>query len=56
MSNKELAVQLYSAILQSASIIASNPNFQQSLILPTLDEAVNQVEQLTELLSRIKDK
>lgn len=55
MSNKELAVQLYSAILQSGAIVASNPNYQGTIVLPSLDDAVNQVAQLTEKLSRIQD-
>lgn len=55
MTNKELAVQLYSAILQSGSIVASNPNYKGTIVLPSLDDAVDQVAQLTEKLSRVQD-
>ena len=55
MSNKELAVQLYPAIMQSCAIVASNPNYQGTIVLPSLDDAVDQVAQLTEKLSRIQD-
>lgn len=55
MTNKELAVRLYSAILQSSAAVTSNPNFTGTVKTPTLDEAVDQVAQLTEKLSRIKD-
>lgn len=56
MTNKELAVQLYSAILHSCATVASNPNFKTNIKTPTLDEAVDQVAQLTEKLSRIENK
>lgn len=56
MSNKELAVQLYSAFLQSAATIASSPNCHESIRTPSLDEMVEQVEALTEKLSRVQDK
>lgn len=56
MSNKELAVQLYSAFLQSVSIIAASPNCHNSIRTPTLDEMVEQVGILTEKLSCIQDK
>lgn len=55
MSNKELAVQLYSAILQSAAIVMSNPNYKGTVKIPALDDAVEQVALLTEKLSSIKD-
>lgn len=55
MSNKELAVQLYSAILQASAIVASNPNCHDTIRIPTLDSAVEQVAQLAEKLSRIED-
>lgn len=55
MSNKELAVQLYSAILQSAATVMSNPNYKEITKIPTLDDAVEQVALLTEKLSSIKD-
>lgn len=55
MTNKELAVQLYSAFLQSAATIAASPNQHEDVRTPTLDEIVTQVELLTEKLSRIED-
>lgn len=55
MSNKELAVQLYSAILQASATVASNPNAHGKIAIPTYDKAVDEIAQLTEMLSRIKD-
>lgn len=55
MTNKELAVQLYSAIMQSTATVASNPNYRGTIVLPSLDDAVDQVAKLAEMLSRIQD-
>lgn len=55
MSNKELAVQLYSAILQASAIVASNPNLKGTVSIPTHEKAVDEIAELAEMLSRIKD-
>jgi hypothetical protein len=52
-SNKELAVELYCALIQSRSIIASQA--RGKIVSPTDEEAVAEVEVLVELLSKIKD-
>ena len=56
MTNKELAVQLYSAIIQSSATAASNPNCHDRIILPSINDAVAEVAQLAEKLSHIEDK
>ena len=56
MTNKELAVQLYCASLQATATVASNPNFHQTVQIPTNDKMVDEVEKLAEMLSRIEDK
>ena len=56
MTNKELAVQLYSAIIQCAATVSSSPNFKGTVKIPSLDDAVEQVAQLTEKLSSIENK
>lgn len=55
MSNKELAVRLYSSLLQASSVASANPNFHGIVKTPTLDEAVEQVAQLAEKLSHLED-
>ncbi len=55
MTNKELAVQLYSAFMQSAAILCASPNFHGKVATPSLDEMVEQVEKLTAKLSHIQD-
>lgn len=55
MSNKELAVQLYSAILQASATVASSPNYHVTIKIPSLDDAVDQVAKLTEKLSHVED-
>lgn len=55
MTNKELAVQLYSAILQCHATVASNPNYRGTLQIPSLDDAVEQVALLAGKLSRIEN-
>ena len=54
MTNKELAVQLYSATLQANATVMSNPNYQGKIKLPELDSVVSNVEKLAEQLARIK--
>lgn len=55
MSNKELAVQLYSAILQATATVMSNPNFKETVKAPTREESVDEIAKLTKMLSRIED-
>jgi hypothetical protein len=54
-SNKELAVELYSAFLVSMSSILSNPNYTGEAVGPSFDEMVAGVEKLTERLSKIPE-
>ena len=54
-TNKELAVELYSAFLISSSNIISSPNFKGTVALPTHDEMVEQVRLLASTLSAIQD-
>lgn len=60
MTNKELAVQLYSSFLQAAAIINASPNLDlqraKAIHLPTSDEMVATVKELTEKLASIEDK
>lgn len=53
-SNKELAVELYSASLISSAILFSSPNFKGVVKVPTDDEMVQQIEKLTVELSAIE--
>lgn len=54
-SNKELAVELYSAFLIASGSIFSSPNFKGTIKCPTNDEMVKQIEELTAKLSSIKN-
>jgi len=54
-TNKELAVELYSAFLISSGSIFSSPNFKGTIKFPSNDEMVEQVQELTAKLSRIQD-
>ncbi len=54
-TNKELAVELYSAFLVSSGSIYSNPNFKNSIQLPSTDEMAELVKELTAKLSEIQD-
>lgn len=53
-TNKELAVELYSAFLISSSNVVSNPNYKGTIQLPTNDDMIEQVNDLTAKLSEIK--
>lgn len=56
-SNKELAVDLYGHILKCEAIIMSSPNFNGKYVqIPSLDDAVEQVELLAAKLARVKDE
>lgn len=55
MSNKELAVQLYSAILQATATVVSNPNFKETIRIPSAEKAVDEIANIAKMLSRIED-
>ena len=55
-TNKELAVELYSAFLISSGNTFSSPNFTGTIRFPSNDEMVEQINELTTKLSRIEDK
>lgn len=55
-TNKELAVELFSAYLQASATLASSPNYQEPIRTPTLDEMVDQVAKLTQKLSSITNE
>lgn len=54
-TNKELAVELYSAFLISSGNMLSSPNFKGTIKYPTNDEMVAQIKDLTAKLSTIQD-
>lgn len=54
-TNKELAVELYSAFLISSGSMLSSPNFKGTIKYPTNDEMVEQIRELTVKLSTIQD-
>lgn len=54
-TNKELAVELYSAFLISSGSLLSSPNFKGEIQFPTTDEMVKQVKELTAKLSTVQD-
>lgn len=55
-SNKELAVELYSAILNAAATISASPRATAGTVqVPTLESAVDEVAKCAKLLSRIPD-
>ena len=54
-TNKELAVELYSASLISSGNIFSSPNFNGTVKIPTNDEMVEQIREIAAKLSTIQD-
>lgn len=54
-TNKELAVELYSAFLISSGNMISSPNFSGTVKFPTNDEMVEQIKELTAKLSTVQD-
>ncbi len=54
-TNKELAVELYSAFLISSGNLFSHPNCSDPIKLPTTDEMAKEVEELTRKLSTIQE-
>lgn len=56
MTNKELAVQLYTTNLQVQSTILSNPNHTTGKVkIPTYEDMVEDVRKIAALLSEISD-
>lgn len=53
-TDKELAVELYSAYLISAGHLYSNPNVNGNVKNPTIDEMIAHITDLTTKLSRIQ--
>ena len=54
-TNKELAVELYSAFLISSGNLYSSPNYEGTVKLPSVDDMVQQVKELTAKLSSVQD-
>lgn len=55
-SNKALAVELYSAILNAAAIVSASSRATAGTVqVPTIESAVAEVEKCAELLAKIKD-
>ena len=54
-TNKELAVELYSAFLISSGNLYSSPNYKGTVKLPSVDDMVQQVKELTAKLSSVQD-
>lgn len=54
-TNKELAVELYSAFLVASATIYSNPGFQGTVKLPTNDHMVEQIQELTTKLAQVQN-
>ncbi len=54
-TNKELAVEVYSAFLISSGHLFSNPNCSGTIKLPTTDEMAEAIEELTKKLSSIQE-
>lgn len=54
-TNKELAVELYSAFLVDTGSIASSPNFSGAFKLPTTEQMIDIIKEMTEKLSTIQD-
>jgi hypothetical protein len=54
-TNKELAIELYSAYLQCFGTLSSNPNTNGIVRAPNNDEMTEQIADLTKKLSKIPD-
>lgn len=54
-TNKELAIELYSAYLQCYGALSSNPNAKEIIRVPNNDEMAEQIADLTKKLSKIPD-
>lgn len=53
-TNKELAVEVWTAILQATATLASSPDFTY-VGIPTPEQAVKEISELAVLLSQIED-
>ena len=56
MTNKELAVQVWTAMLQATATIGSSEKFNCDVIIPSPETAVNEISVLANLLSQIDDR
>ena len=54
-TNKELAVEMYIAFSNISAGMVSSPNFKGAIQLPTVDDMVATVAELTQKLSSIDD-
>jgi len=55
-TNKELAVDLYCAFLQSSGSLFSSPNIKGNNIkYPSVDEMIETIKEMQQKLSTIKD-
>ena len=54
-TNKELAVELYSAFLISSGSLYSSANYKGAVKLPSVDDMAQQVKELTAKLSSVQD-
>lgn len=54
-TNKELAVELYSAFLISSGNMFSSPNFKGTVKFPTNDEMVEHIRKIAAKLSTVQD-
>lgn len=54
-TNKELAVEVYSAFLIARGSICSNPNFQETIIIPNAEEMAATIAEIADKLSAIED-
>lgn len=54
-TNKELAVELYSAYLKASGSLFASPNFKGKVNFPSNDEMVVQIAELALKLSAVED-
>jgi len=55
-TNKELAVELYSAFLIASGSLLASPNFSGKIQFPTTDQMIETIKELQEKLSTLKDE
>lgn len=53
-NNKELAVELYCAFLQSSGSLLSSPNVHEKVKYPTVDEMIETIKEMQQKLSTIE--
>lgn len=56
MTNKELAVQVWTALLQATATLAASPNFSVDAVIPSPQRAVDEISALADMLSQIEEK